>query len=203
MNTPAAQKISPVPLVDLRAQYASIHEEIDMAIKTTLGRGDYILGQDVALFEKEFSAYCQTQFAIGVASGLDAIVLSLKALGIGPGDEVITVANTFVATTLAIIQAGARPVLVDCDPNDYLMDWRLIESKITPRTRAILPVHLYGQCAEMDPIMALAQKHGLFVVEDACQAHGAEYGGRRAGSFGAAGCFSFYPGTNLGGYGDG
>ncbi len=202
-TVPLPQKLFSIPLVDLQAQYVSIQEEVDTAIKGVFERGDYILGQSVELFEKEFADYCQSRFAIGVASGLDAIALSLKALGIGPGDEVITAANTFVATTLAIIQTGARPVLVDCEPDSFTMDWRQIESKITSRTRAILPVHLYGQCAEMDPLMAIAQKHGLFVVEDACQAHGAEYKGWRAGSFGIAGCFSFYPGKNLGAYGDG
>ena len=205
MTNPYAKTANetPIPLIDLKAQYAQIREEVDAAIHAVLDLGDYVLGAALGEFEKNFAAYCQAEFAVGVGSGLDALTLSLKALGIGPGDEVITVANTFVATTLAIVQAGARPVLVDCDPRTYTIDVRQIESKICARTKAILPVHLYGQSADMDPILEMAKRRGLFVVEDACQAHGSEYKGKRCGSLGDIACFSFFPGKNLGAYGDG
>ncbi len=204
MTSPSIQDpFLPVPLVDLQAQYAGISAEVHEAIRTVLERGDFVLGAAVAEFEKNFSAYCRAKFAVGVGSGLDALTLTLKGFGIGPGDEVITAANTFVATTLAIVQAGAKPVLADCDLESGNIDVRKIEEKITPKTKAILPVHLYGQPADMDPILDMARRHGLKVIEDACQAHGAEYKGRRCGSLGDAGCFSFYPGKNLGAYGDG
>lgn len=192
-----------IPFVDLRAQYASIRDEVDAAMTAVLGRGDFILGQDVRLFEQEFAAYCGATHCLGVASGTDALRLALQACGIGRGDEVITTAHTFIATVLAIVEAGATPVLVDCDPTYGLIDVAQIEAAITPRTRAIMPVHLYGQPADMDPILQLAYTHGLRVIEDACQAHGATYKGRRCGSIGDIAAFSFYPGKNLGAYGDG
>ncbi len=195
--------LSPVPFVDLGAQHAELASEITAAISAVVERGDFILGNAVAAFEEEFAAYCETNAAVGVDSGLSALELLLRAYGIGPGDEVITQANSFIATALAISSVGATPVLVDCDPDTYLIDVSKIEQAITPRTRAIIPVHLYGQIAEMEPIMAIADQHHLIVIEDACQAHGARYRGRRAGSFGHGAAFSFYPAKNLGALGDG
>jgi dTDP-4-amino-4,6-dideoxygalactose transaminase len=192
-----------VPLVDLRAQYHSIKSEIDAAIARVLESCEFVLGQEVEGFEKEFAAYCGAQHAIGVNSGTSALHLALLAAGIGPEDEVITVPFTFVATVAAILYTGARPVFVDIDPQSYTMDVNQIEQAITARTKAILPVHLYGQPADMDPIVEIARRHGLVVIEDAAQAHGAEYKGRRVGSLGHLGCFSFYPGKNLGAYGEG
>lgn len=192
-----------VPFVDLKAQYACIKQEIDQAIEQVLSRNDFILGQDVALFEEEFAKFCDAKYAIGVDSGTSALELALRALGIGPGDEVITAANTFIATTLAISYTGATPVLVDCDAQTYNLDVTLLEQAITSRTKAILPVHLYGQPADMDPILEIARQHGLTVLEDACQAHGARYKGKRVGALGEIAAFSFYPGKNLGAYGDG
>lgn len=192
-----------VPFVDLQAQYQSIKEDVDAAVLAVFSRGDFILGQDVRAFEEEFAAWCGVKHAIGVDSGLSAIDVGLRGFNIGEGDEVITVANTYIATALGASAAGAIPVLVDCDPVTYNMDPSKIEAAITPNTRAIIPVHLYGQTAEMDPILEIAEKHNLLVFEDAAQAHGAYYKGKRAGSMGAAGMFSFYPGKNLGAYGDG
>ncbi len=192
-----------IPLVDLKAQYRAIKPEIDEAVGRVLERGQFVLGPEVAAFEREFAAYCRAGYAIGVNTGTSALHLALLAAGIGPGDEVITVPFTFVATAAAVLYTGARPVFVDVDPATLTMDVAQIEAAITPRTRAILPVHLYGQPAEMDPILAIARRHGLVVIEDACQAHGAEYKGRRAGSIGDLGCFSFYPGKNLGAAGEG
>lgn len=192
-----------IPFVDLQAQYRSIQPEADAAVLGVMGRGDFILGQAVADFEKAFAEWCQTDFAVGVDSGYSALELMLLAYDIGPGDEVITAANTFIATTLAISNTGAKPVLVDMDPVTYNIDPAKIEAAITPATKAILPVHLYGQTADMDPIIEIARKHNLLVFEDAAQAHGALYKGRRAGSLGDAAAFSFYPGKNLGAYGDG
>lgn len=192
-----------IPFVDLATQYRSIKAEADAAVLRVFERGDFILGQDVTAFEQEFAAYCETSHCLGVANGTDALKLALQACGIGPGHEVISAAHTFIATTLAITECGATPVLVDCEPDYYLIDASKIEAAITPKTRAILPVHLYGQCADMDVIMAIAKKHNLVVVEDACQAHGARYKGKRAGSIGDIAAFSFYPGKNLGAYGDG
>jgi dTDP-4-amino-4,6-dideoxygalactose transaminase len=166
-------------------------------------RGDYILGDDVRLFEEEFAKYIGTSEAISVGSGLDALEFALRAYGIGPDDEVITAANTFIATVLAIMATGARPILVDVNRETYNIDPAAIEAAITPRTKAIMPVHLYGQPADMQPILEIARKHGLIVVEDAAQAHGAWYDGRRAGALGHAAGFSFYPAKNLGAYGDG
>lgn len=192
-----------VPLVDLKAQYRSIAPEIDAAMKAVVERADFILGAEVDAFEAAFAAYCGAAHGIGCGSGTDALQLGLEALGIGEGDEVIMPAMTFVATALAITLCGARPVLVDVDPETALIDPGRIEAAITPRTRAILPVHLFGQCADMTAIVAIARSRGLFVVEDAAQAHGAAHRDRRAGSLGDVGCFSFYPGKNLGAYGDG
>lgn len=192
-----------IPLVDLQAQYRSIQAEIARAIQAVLDHGGYILGPEVSAFEQAFAAYCDSAHSIGVASGTDAIHLILRALEIGPGDEVILPAFTFIATALGVTQAGATPVLVDVNTDDALINASLIENAITPRTRAIMPVHLYGRCCAMDVINALADKYNLKVVEDAAQAHGATYKGKRAGSLGHAAAFSFYPGKNLGAYGDG
>lgn len=191
-----------VPFIDLRAQHQGIREELDQAIRRVMDRGDFALGQDVALFEEEFAAFCGTRYAVGVDSGLSALELSLRALGIGPGDEVIVPTHTFVATAAAATFAGAEAVLVDVDPNTYNIDIAQLEAAITPRTRAVIPVHLYGLPAAMDAIMAAADRHDLAVVEDACQAHGAYYKGRRVGSLGHAAAFSFYPTKNLGACGD-
>ncbi len=192
-----------IPFVDLRAQYASLAPEVQRAISDVFERGDFVLGEAVALFEGEFAAYCEAEHAVGVDSGTSALELALRALGIGPGDEVITVANTFVATASAISCTGARPVFVDINPATYNMDVSRIEEAVTTRTTAIIPVHLYGQPADMDSILEIAQRHNLAVIEDACQAHGARYKGRRVGSLGHAAAFSFYPSKNLGGCGDG
>ena len=192
-----------VPFVDLKAQYLGIKDEIDIRIAETISSSGFILSQDVERFEGEFSRYCGTKECVGVASGSDALFLSLKALGIGLGDEVITVPNTFISTVDAITRTGAKPVLVDIDKEIYNMDVTMLDEAITEKTRGIIPVHLYGQPVDMDPVMELAEKHNLSVVEDACQAHGARYKGRRTGSIGDIGCFSFYPGKNLGAYGDG
>jgi len=192
-----------IPLVDLRAQYRKLKGEINPAIQAVLDKCNFILGDEAATFEREFARFVGVDHGVGVSSGTEALHLTMRALEIGPGDEVITVANTFIATAQAISLAGARPVLVDCDPESYEIDINQIAAALTERTRAIVPVHLYGQCADMDPILELAERKGLAVIEDAAQAHGAEYKGRAAGSMGTAGCFSFYPGKNLGAYGDG
>jgi len=183
-------------------QYQSISEEIDIVLRQVLNATAFSGGPFVERFEEQFATFSQCKHAIGVGSGTEALWLSLLALGVGTGDEVITVPNTFIATVEAISLCGATPVFVDVDDKCYTMDPALLEAAITPRTKAIIPVHLYGQVCNMDPIMKIARKHGLLVVEDACQAHGAEYKGRRAGSIGNAGCFSFYPGKNLGAYGE-
>lgn len=201
MNSSSTQ-ISQVPFVDLKAQFASIEEQVMPAITGTLQKCDFVMGQNVAKFEEEFAAYCNTKYGIGCDSGTSALELVLRAYDIGAGDEVITVANTFIATTLAIEFTGATPVLVDIDPQTYMIDPSKIEAVITPRTKAIMPVHLYGHPADMDPIMEIADKHGLVVIEDASQAHGALYKGRRVGSIGHAAALSLYPGKNLGAYGD-
>jgi dTDP-4-amino-4,6-dideoxygalactose transaminase len=192
-----------IPFLDLKAQYAGIKPEIDAAILSVLESSQFVLGRHVAAFERDFAAYCQTREAVAVNSGTSALHLSLLALGVGPGDEVVTVPFTFVATAASVCYTGARPVFVDIEPRSFTMDVEQLERAITPRTKAILPVHLYGQMADMDPILEIAGRRGVPVVEDACQAHGAEYSGRRAGSMGAIGCFSFYPGKNLGAYGEG
>jgi dTDP-4-amino-4,6-dideoxygalactose transaminase len=192
-----------IPFVDVKAQYRTLEAEINAAVLNVLQRGDYLLGQDVSKFEEEFAAYCQTNHAVGVASGSAALELILRAYGIGPGDEVVTAAAGCVATALAIAHTGARPVLVDIDPTTYNLDPGKLEAAITPATRAILPVHLYGQPAPMEAILEIAHRHDLRVIEDAAQAHGATYKGQRTGALGDAAGFSFYPGSNLGAYGDG
>lgn len=192
-----------IPLVDLSAQFETIRAEVEPRVAEVMARGDFILGRAVGEFETEFARYCGCRRAVGLASGLDALKLAFRALSIGPGDEVITVANSFIATALAVSSVGATPVLVDCDPATCTIDVRQVEAAVTPRARAILPVHLYGQPAEMDPILDLARNRGLEVIEDAAQAHGARYRGRLCGSLGRAAAFSFYPGKNLGAYGDG
>jgi dTDP-4-amino-4,6-dideoxygalactose transaminase len=192
-----------IPFVDLKAQYHSIKAEIDAAIINILENSQFVLGPEVSAFESEFAAYTGGSYSIGLNSGTSALHLAMLAAGIGPGDEVITVPFTFVATTAAIGYTGAKPVFVDIDPVSFTMDPSLVEAAITPRTKAIVPVHLYGQPADLDPIMEVARRHNLIVIEDAAQAHGAEYKGRRVGSIADMGCFSFYPGKNLGAYGEG
>jgi dTDP-4-amino-4,6-dideoxygalactose transaminase len=192
-----------IPFVDLKAQYAGIKDEVNVAIQGILESCQFTLGSEVAAFEEEFATYCQAQYGIGVNTGTSALHLALLAAGIGPGDEVITVPFTFVATVAAIYYTGATPVFVDINPRTFTIDVKAIESAITERTKAILPVHLYGQPADMDPILEIAKRHNLIVIEDAAQAHGAEYKGKRVGSIGDMGCFSFYPGKNLGAYGEG
>ncbi len=191
-----------VPFLDLNAHHAPLMGEFEAATRNVITTGAFAGGPFVAAFEKDFAAYCQCEQAIGVGSGTEALWLCLLAAGVGPGDEVITVPSTFMATAEAITYCGARPVFVDIDEQTYTMDPSLVEAAITKKTKAIIPVHLFGQIADMDPIIAIAQKHGLTIIEDACQAHGAEYKGRRAGSLGDAGCFSFYPGKNLGAFGE-
>jgi dTDP-4-amino-4,6-dideoxygalactose transaminase len=192
-----------IQFVDLAAQYQQIKPEVDAAMAKICARGNFIMGEDVKLFEQEFAAFCKAPHCVAVANGTEALKLALLACGVGPGDEVITCTHTFIATVFAIHQTGAKPVLVDCDPQYYTIDPAQVERAITPRTKAIVPVHLYGQPADMDPILELARKRKLHVVEDACQAHGAEYKGRRCGTMGDIAAFSFYPGKNLGAYGDG
>jgi dTDP-4-amino-4,6-dideoxygalactose transaminase len=191
-----------IQFVDLQSQYATIKEEIDRVISDVIARSAFIGGSYVQSFEADFAKYCNAKHCIGVANGTDALFIALKTLGIGAGDEVITVANSFIATSESISQTGARVVFVDIDPKTYNIDTSKIEAKITSRTKAIVPVHLYGQPADMDPILALAKKHNLRIIEDAAQAHGAVYKGKTIGSFGDMACFSFYPGKNLGAYGD-
>ncbi len=192
-----------VPLVDLKAQYQSIRKEVSAEIEKVLDQTNFILGDPVTRFETEFASFCDSKYCVGVASGTDALHLALRALNIGKGDEVITVANTFVATAFAISYTGATPVLVDIDPETYNIDLNKIEEKFTPNTKAMIPVHLYGRSVAMDKLMSIANKNNIYVVEDACQAHGANWQDRKVGSFGTMGCFSFYPGKNLGAYGDG
>ena len=192
-----------VPFVDLKTQYTALKSEVDAAFAEVFENTSFVLGDAVARFEDEFATYCGAKHAIGLDSGLSALDMLLRAYGIGPGDEVITASNTFIATVLAISSAGATPVLVDCDPVTYNISCEAIEAAITPRTRAIIPVHLYGQPVDMDALLAIARSHSLLVIEDACQAHGATYGGNRVGSTADGAAFSFYPGKNLGAYGDG
>ena len=192
-----------IPFLDLKAQYHSIGAELEIAAVDVMRRGEFVLGSKVAEFEIDFAAYCGAKQAVAVNSGTSALQLALLALDVGAGDEVITVSMTFVATVAAIRYAGAKPVLVDIDPVSWTMDAALIERAITPRTKAIVPVHLHGRLANMAAIMAIADKHGIPIIEDAAQAHGAELDGRRAGTFGSIGCFSFYPGKNLGACGEG
>ena len=192
-----------IPFIDLKKQYAGIKDEVNAAIQGVLDSCQFALGSEVAAFEQEFAALCQAKYGIGVNTGTSALHLALLAAGIGAGDEVITVPFTFVATAAAIHYTGAKTVLVDVDPGTFTMDVDAIEAAITERTKAIIPVHLYGHPADMDPILDIAKRRRLIVIEDACQAHAAEYKGRRVGSLGDMGCFSFYPGKNLGAYGEG
>ncbi len=191
------------PLVDLKAQYDSIKEEVNEAIQRVLDSGQFILGSEVRAFEEEMAAYLGVKYAVGVASGTDALHLALLACGIGPGDEVITTPFTFIATAEAITHCGATPVFVDIDPRTYNIDPKMIEPRINRKTKALLPVHLYGQPADMEAVLALARKHNLRLIEDCAQAVGAEYKGKKVGSFGNAGCLSFFPSKSLGAYGDG
>ena len=192
-----------IPIIDLKAQYQTLKNEIDTVVAKVISSGGYILGPEVEGLEKEIAAYAGTIYAIGVNSGTDALLLALKACDIGPGDEVITTAFSFFATAEVIAFLGAKPVFVDINKEDFNINVDLVEAKITPRTKAIIPVHLYGQPAEMDRIMAIAAKHKLKVIEDCAQALGAEYNGKRVGSIGDIGCISFFPTKNLGAYGDG
>jgi dTDP-4-amino-4,6-dideoxygalactose transaminase len=191
-----------IPLVDLQAQYAAIHSEVDRAIRRVVESAQFIMGPDVAAFEAEFAAWCDVPHCVGVGSGTAALELALRVLGVGAGDEVVTVAHTFIATAEAISAVGAKPVFVDIDALTYTLDPDAFAAAITPRTRAVIPVHLYGQPADMTRIGAIAQQHGIAIVEDAAQAHGATWAGTTVGAFGDAACFSFYPGKNLGAYGD-
>jgi dTDP-4-amino-4,6-dideoxygalactose transaminase len=192
-----------VPFLDLKRQYASIKEELDQAVFSVLSHTKFILGPEVQGFEEKVAQYCGTKFAVGVASGTDALLLSLRACGVGPEDEVITTGFSFFATAGVISRLGAIPVYVDIDPDTYNIAPDEIEGKITPKTKAIMPVHLFGQCADMDPIMEVARKHNIKVVEDAAQAIGSEYKGKKAGNLSDFGCFSFFPSKNLGAAGDG
>lgn len=197
------QRSGNVPLVDLKAQYHQIENEARDAMQKVLNQCDFILGKDVEAFESEFAKFCGCKYCVGCGNGTDALHLACRALGIGAGDEVIMPAMTFVATALGISMSGARPILVDVEEDTALVDITKIEKAITPRTKAIMPVHLYGQCVDMDALHALAHKHKLHIIEDSAQAHGAEYKGKRAGNLGHISGFSFYPGKNLGAYGDG
>lgn len=195
--------IKQVSLLDLKAQYETIRDEIRQAVDNVLESGQYIMGPFVKKFEEAVAEYCGTKHAIGVANGTDALLLTLDAMGVGPGDEVITTPFTFFASAEVISQVGATPVFVDIEPDTYNMDMTELEAAITDKTKAIIPVHIFGQMVDMDDLMAIANKHGVPVIEDACQAIGATYKGQKAGSIGTAGSFSFFPTKNLGGYGDG
>jgi len=197
-----AAPASDIPFIDLVAQYETIKPEIDEAMQNVIGKAAFVGGPFVAEFERAFAEYCGVEHGIGVSSGTTALHVVLEALGIGEGDEVVTVTNTFIATAEAIVQTGAKPVFVDVDDTTLSMNPALLEEAITPRTKAIMPVHLYGHITDMDPIMEIANRHNLRVIEDAAQAHGAEYKGKRAGQFGDAATFSFYPGKILGAFGD-
>lgn len=194
--------LKPIPILDLKAQYSTIKGEIQAAIERVLDSQQFILGAEVEALENELAEYCQCKYAFGVSSGTDALLISLMAIGINPGDEVVTTPYSFFSTSGSIARMGAKPVYVDIDPATLNIQSEQIEQKITKRTKAILPVHFAGQMANMDPIMEVANKYGLYVIEDACQAIGSDYNGKRAGSIGHLGCFSFFPSKNLGGYGD-
>ncbi len=200
---PAADSRPGVPFLDLRAQFAQVGAEIGRALAEVSESACYVLGPQVAAFERAFADYLGAKHCVGVNSGTSALHLALLCAGVGPGDEVVTVPMTFIATSWAVSYAGATPVYVDVDPVTYTMDVSRVEKAITPRTKAILPVHLYGQPADLGPLMELSRRHGIPLIEDAAQAHGARYRGRAAGTFGQSGCFSFYPGKNLGAYGEG
>lgn len=192
-----------IPFLDLKAQYKSIKPEIDEAVKRVIDSQYFVLGSELEAFEKEFAKYLRIKYVVGVNSGTDGLILALLSLGIGKGDEVITLANSFIATTTAIVQVGAKPVLVDCDSDTYQINVKQVEEKITKKTKVILPIHLYGAPAEIDKLKKIAKKNKLFLVEDACQAHGATLRDKKVGTFGDLGVFSFYPSKNLGAYGDG
>lgn len=192
-----------IPVVDLRAEYTAVKDEIDAAVQRVLESGWYILGKEVAAFEEEFAAWCGVSGAVGVGNGTDALHIALRACGVGPGDEVITVAHTAVATAAAIALTGATPVFVDIEPTTYTLDPVRLAAAITPRTKAIIPVHLYGHPADLGGILPIARAAGLWVIEDCAQAHGAEWQGQKVGSFGDLACYSFYPTKNLGALGDG
>ncbi len=196
-------RIHSVPFLDLNSQIEPIRSEIHRAVQSTIDASDFVLGPQLEAFESAFADYCTVQHAVGVGSGSDALYLILRAIGVGSGDEVITTPNVFVAAVEAIARTGARPVLVDVLEHTYCIDPDAVEGAITPRTRAVIPVHLFGLPADMDPLMELAAKHGFYVIEDACQAHGASYKGKKVGSLAHAAAFSFYPTKNLGGFGDG
>ncbi len=198
-----SKTILSVPFLDLKRQHNQIRKEINQAYDRVFDASAFVLGKEVSNFETEFASFCESRFCFGVSSGTSALEIALQSLEIGPGDEVITAANTFIATALAIHSVGAKPILVDCDERSHTIDTKEMEAKITSKTKAFIPVHLYGQLANMQSITDLAKKHNLFVIEDACQAHGAEQENKKAGSLGDTGCFSFYPGKNLGAYGDG
>jgi dTDP-4-amino-4,6-dideoxygalactose transaminase len=191
-----------VPFLDLATQYKTLQADFDSAILDVCSKASFILGPEVAAFEQAFATFIESKHSVGLASGTDALRLAFEALQIGSGDEVIVPANTFVATAIGVLETGATPVLVDVDPHTYLMDYNKLESARTSRTKAICPVHLYGRACDMDQVMSFAKRHGLAVVEDTAQAHGARWNGRRVGTFGEMGCFSFYPGKNLGAFGD-
>jgi dTDP-4-amino-4,6-dideoxygalactose transaminase len=192
-----------IPFVDLKSLHSEIKDDLREVFDRVLDNSTFVLGPEVQRFEQEFAAYCGTEHCVAVNTGTAAIHLALAALSIGPGDEVITVPHTFIATAEAITAVGAKPVFIDINPVSFTMEPALLEAAITGKTRAIIPVDLYGQVVDMDPILEIANRHGIPVIEDACQAHGAEYRGRKAGAFGVAGCFSFYPGKNLGACGEG
>ena len=192
-----------VPFVDLNLQNMEIKKEVLHELGEMIDKSQFILGEQVEIFEKEFADYCESRHSVGVASGTDALTLAVRSLALNPGDEVILPVNTFVATAEAVVHGGGTPVLVDIQSNSYNIDPDLIENSITPKTKAIIPVHLYGKPADMDPIMSLSKKYGITVIEDAAQAHGALYKGKKVGSIGHIGCFSFYPTKNLGAFGDG
>lgn len=191
-----------VPFLDLSTQYHSIKAEVDAAVQEVCAQSSFILGPQVEQFENAFASFVGSRYGVGLASGTDALRLAFEALKIGPGDEVIVPANTFVATAIGVLEAGARPVLVDIDPTTFLMDYSQLERVRTERTKAVCPVHLYGRACDMDQVMSFAEKYSLAVIEDTAQAHGAQWRGKKVGTFGKIGCFSFYPGKNLGAYGD-
>ncbi len=192
-----------VPFLDLKSQYFAHKEQFDNCFSEVCSNSSFILGPQVAKFEQDFASFLGSEHCVSVATGTDALIMAFKALGIGKGDEVLMPAHTFVATTIGIMECGARPVLVDVNPETYLIDTKKLEAALTPKTKAICPVHLYGRACNMDEVMSFANKHGLLVVEDAAQSHGASWKGRVSGTFGDVGCYSFYPGKNLGAYGDG
>ena len=202
MSTQLLDSRIQVPFLDLKSHHAPLRSELNDAIKEVIDECAFAGGPFVERFEADFAAYCDCPYAVGLGSGTEALWLCLIALGIGPGDDVITVPNTFMATAEAITYCGARPVFTDVDERTYTMDPTALENAITAKTKAIIPVHLFGQPADMDPILEIARRHGLFVIEDACQAHGAEYKGRKVGTLADAACFSFYPGKNLGAFGE-